>query len=109
MIGAAVILFALDPARTSVLPSCPFHTLTGWWCPGCGATRALHELLHGHWAAALRLNPLAIALLPLVGYLTVRREPLRVKPVWMWMLAGMILVFGIVRNIPVYPFTFLTP
>src|SRR5690606_2629375 len=36
----------VDPA-TGILPSCPFYTLTHWYCPGCGSQRALHALLHG--------------------------------------------------------------
>lgn len=27
---------------------CVLHNLTGYYCPGCGGTRAIHALLHGH-------------------------------------------------------------
>ncbi len=33
-------------------------------CPGCGATRALSALLHGHLLDAFRLNALFVLLLP---------------------------------------------
>jgi len=39
---------------------CPIHSLTGWSCPGCGGTRAIHALLHGDLASALKLNALAV-------------------------------------------------
>lgn len=26
---------------------CAFHSLTGLYCPGCGGTRAVRELLYG--------------------------------------------------------------
>ncbi len=65
---ALVLLWRFDPADAN-LPLCSFHTLTGLDCPGCGATRATHELLHGHLAAALRYNALWVVSLPLAIYL----------------------------------------
>jgi hypothetical protein len=65
---AVVVLVALwrvDPSTSAVFPPCLFRAFTGWQCPGCGSARALHALLHGHWVDALRLNPLAVAALPL--------------------------------------------
>ena len=35
---------------------CPFHWLTGPYCPGCGNSRALYALAHLHFAEALRYN-----------------------------------------------------
>lgn len=107
-IGAAALYF-LDPGRSGVFPPCPFHTMTGLWCPGCGTTRALHQLLHGHVAAAFALNPLAVALLPLVGYLAVRGEKAAMNPKTIWILLGTIVTFGVLRNLPVYPLTLLAP
>ena len=107
-VGLAIV-FAVDPTRVSLFPPCPLHRYTGLWCPGCGTTRALHQLLHGNLAAAFRFNPLAISLLPVVGYLAVRGESLALKPIWIWTLLGVVVVFGVLRNIPVYPFTLLAP
>lgn len=36
---------------------CIFHMLTGFWCPGCGITRSINALFHGHILASLRYNP----------------------------------------------------
>jgi Protein of unknown function (DUF2752) len=106
---AVLALFWFNPAIAGFYPRCYFHELTGWYCPGCGTTRALHQLLHGNVTAAFRLNPLAISLLPLVGHLMVRGHRGGMKPVWIWVLVGVIIVFGVVRNIPAYPFTLLAP
>lgn len=42
---------------------CPFHALTGWYCPGCGSTRAVEAAFRGDVEQALHNN----ALLPLAG------------------------------------------
>jgi len=59
------ILIAFPPGRFAFYPACPIHEYLHIDCPGCGATRALSALLHGHLADALRLNALFVLLLPL--------------------------------------------
>jgi hypothetical protein len=104
------VLFFFDPATAPIYPVCPWHALTGWDCPGCGTLRALHQLTHGNWAAAWRLNPLAVALLPVGCWLGLREWVRQVygikwpglvtRPFWGWALAAIVVVFGIVRNLP---------
>src|SRR4051812_20315396 len=55
---AAGYVALADPARAHRLPTipCPIHTLTGWWCPGCGMTRAAHDVLTGHLGTAFGSN-----------------------------------------------------
>lgn len=36
---------------------CIFRTLTGYYCPGCGGTRACIALLHGHFLRSLLYHP----------------------------------------------------
>ena len=48
-----------DPEKLP-FPPCPFRTLTGWLCPGCGSQRAIHQFIHGHFMEAFKLNPLFI-------------------------------------------------
>ena len=119
--GAAglVALVAVDPASSSFFPRCPFHSLTGLHCPGCGTLRGLHQLLHGNLRTAFSLNALMVSCLPLVVYgsvsgfvrmLSGRKLPgVFVPAVWIWMLLGVIVLFWIARNIPVYPFSLLAP
>lgn len=106
---AVLVLFWFNPAVTGFYPRCFFHEITGWYCPGCGTTRALHQLLHGNVGAAFRFNALAISLLPLVGYLAARSDRGGVRPSWIWLLVGVLIAFGVLRNIPAYPFTLLAP
>ena len=117
--AAAGVLFFCDPASGSLFPPCPFHWLTGLYCPGCGSLRALHALLHGRLFAALALNPLMVLCLPFVIYgLTAqalldwfgKRLPVpRIAAGWIWALLILIIAYWIARNIPLFPFTLLAP
>ena len=49
-------LYWFEPGKTGFFPSCPFRALTGFNCPGCGTTRALHQLLHGNVVAAFGVS-----------------------------------------------------
>ena len=44
-------------------PACVFHEVTGWACPGCGATRCVRYALRGAFHAAFLVNPLMCATL----------------------------------------------
>ena len=37
---------------------CLFLAMTGLYCPGCGGTRAVWYLLHGHLCLSFRFHPL---------------------------------------------------
>src|SRR5689334_2220232 len=71
--GAALVsLYFFNPTEHGFFPRCLLHSLTGLDCPGCGGLRATHQLLHGNFIAALRLNPLFIALLPVGAFFAIR-------------------------------------
>lgn len=109
VLAAAAVFFAFDPATTAWLPSCPFHALTGWWCPGCGTTRAAHALLHGHPIVALRENALVAgtSLYVAARWIANRRAPLLPRDPRLVLVA--LLLFAVARNVPVPPFTSLAP
>src|SRR5882757_3156742 len=69
--GAAYI-FIFEPGKTGFFPACPFRTLTGFTCPGCGSTRGLHRLLHGDVISAFEFNPIMVLALPFLLYALVR-------------------------------------
>ena len=117
--AGGLYLYVFNPAGSGIYPICPFHALTGLHCPGCGTGRAMHQLLHGNLWAAMRLNPLAVLLLPPVAYGSVSialkavgRKPLPsvfIPAFWIWTLLAVILLFWVLRNIPYYPFSLLAP
>lgn len=108
-IPAAIYLYRMNPYEPGHYPTCIFRALTGWYCPGCGLTRATHDLLHLDVASAFDRNPLAPFLALFFIYLTARWmlskwrgttltwEP---KP---WLSGAMFigfLVFTVLRNLP---------
>lgn len=115
--GLAMV-YQIDPSQPgSPFPGCFFHQVTGWHCPGCGSTRAVHALLHFDVARALHMNALLLFTVPFMPGLILRQfRPLPgwyeaiVKPVanvWFWLV--LYLSFGILRNLPWRPFTYLAP
>jgi len=111
MLAAAggAVLYRWDPATSGLYPLCPFFLLTGWYCPGCGSLRALHQLLHGNWGAAFVLNPLLVLALPFAAYqvLALLLPQLRLRPLsfelaptaWVRVLGVTLVAFGILRNV----------
>jgi hypothetical protein len=115
---AGLMLFCFDPRQYHFYPVCFFHQTTGLLCPGCGALRATHQLLHGHLAAAFRFNPVLVVSLPMLLWCGVSfarqkasRRPfsLGLRPVWLWLILAVVLVVSVLRNLPGAPFAMLRP
>jgi len=114
LIAGAAYLFFFEPGKSGFFPACPFRLLTGFTCPGCGVTRALHQILHGHFYTAFTLNPLFLLAIPfiLLAFLRYsvivmrggipRRNALPAPYIYAIFFA--ILSFWIFRNTPFYPF-----
>ena len=109
-LAAVALLCLFNPAESRIFPPCPFRAFTGFECPGCGSTRALHQLLHGDVTTAVALNPLLLVFAPILGYallstvvLAVRGRPLprpRLHSRWIWALLAVVVLFWVVRNTP---------
>lgn len=122
LFSGALGLFLLrvyDPAQAGVFPPCPLYYFAGLYCPGCGSLRAIHQLLHGNLQAAWAMNPLTCVLLPFLIYGLVSEALLRLRgrglpqvslsPVSIRALCAAIVLFGILRNLPIHPFDWLAP
>lgn len=102
-------LYALVCTAFDVWIPCPFRTLTGYLCPGCGVSHLclclLRLELRGAWAA----NPAICALLPFGAVLTVRLSvryvrdgslrTTRTESLLLYAACAALLVFGVVRNL----------
>lgn len=106
-IGLAYAIFAV---RTGWYLPCPIHAITGLYCPGCGVTRMCVALLRLDLPGAWRANPILMLLAPvLVGLLlklgaayvcTGRVWPTQGENILVWAVVGVLLVFGVLRNLP---------
>lgn len=118
-IGLAVFFFLLNPGESQLFPRCVFHSLTGYYCPGCGSQRAIHHLLHLRITGVIHNNFLLIPALLIIIYHQVFRI-LNRETGWKlpdilyrkstpWIIFAIILIFWVLRNLPVYPFSALVP
>ena len=116
--AGALYLYFMGPGNIPLI--CVFHEVTGLYCPGCGAGRACYSILHGQFLEAFCYNPIMTVLLPLIGlYIAARMvdwvvtggnhidRKINVKFLT-WVLV-IVVVYGVLRNIPVFPFTLLAP
>ena len=117
--GLAALFFFIDPNKNALFPRCPFNALTGLYCPGCGSQRAIHDLLHFNFAGVAGNNFLFLPAVIAVAY-HYARPFLNKKFGWNlfnliywkhapWIILSLILLFWLLRNLPVHPFSFLAP
>ena len=117
---AAVLLYQSSRLSLPWMPGCTFHKLTGLNCPGCGMTRAVQATLHGRIGDAFLLNPIGMILLPLaflvlgieiISWIRGKPVPLRLQlgSRGAWGIVWMVTIFWILRNVPCWPFTLLSP
>ena len=116
---AASAVAYFNPVNAGFFPQCPLFVLTGMRCPGCGLTRGFHALLNGDVLSALHFNALIPAYAFILGcffvslaLIAVRGRGLSLnifKPAALYGFLVVSLVFAVLRNIPVYPFSLLAP
>lgn len=107
LVGALGYIGLVDPHKPeSIFPLCPFRLITGLNCPGCGALRMIHDLLHGDLAAAINDNVLLLIGVPLLaGWVLLRRRGQK-SPLTLPAAAAVLitlLAWTVVRNLPGFP------
>lgn len=115
-VATAALLTCLalrDPNDAGAYPLCPFRAITGWDCPGCGALRGLHALALGDVRTVADQNLLLLVAVPFLVYRYVSwtrqraggreaRAPGSAAAVLV--VAVVVVLFWIVRNLPGVPF-----
>lgn len=108
--------FCWNPSEITSLPICPFKNLSGFYCPGCGGQRALHQILHGNFLEAFHSNLLIYIFLPFFIlkisdelFDTTNSKIFLLKKKGIWIFLGFLICFTILRNLPLYPFNQLIP
>ena len=115
--AALVYLYFTGEGEGAGIP-CMFHQITGFYCSGCGASRALRSILHFDFYQALRYNAIFTICLPLfavyftslsVSYIRFGKdrvsEKISMKIIYIFVAAA--IAYGILRNVPA--FSFLAP
>jgi hypothetical protein len=115
VLGGCVALAVVDPTHGPTL--CPFKAVTGLDCPGCGGTRAAHQLFTGHLGAAVDFNVLAVLAFPFilwglfVSLMAMLGGPrwrgVSLSPAWTRVAAVVVLAFWVLRNLPLAPVNWL--
>ncbi len=99
---------------------CVFQTVTHLHCPGCGAARASRSLLHLDILKAIDYNVLFVIFLPISAYFMLKQyiryvfakdilPMVKINRTTAIIITIVIALFGILRNIPLYPFNILAP
>ncbi|MDO4574494.1 MAG: DUF2752 domain-containing protein [Planctomycetia bacterium] len=113
----AILVFFRHPSQ-SISLQCPFHFLTGLYCPGCGSTRSLHYLLQGDVATSFRYQPLMFPTLLILAVLYAQQALLALFGKTFTLpgarLLGQIVlivvvVYFVLRNLPLACFDSLRP
>ena len=93
---------------------CVFYEITGLYCPGCAITRLCLSLFEGDIYQAFRYNPIIFINLPILFILFVlniffkkNKNIKKITDVIIIFLATITIIFGVIRNIPI--FSFLAP
>ena len=86
---------------------CLFHKITDFYCPGCGITRMLFSLLKLDFYQAFRYNPLTFCLLfiyIIYKIISLTKYKINIDPKIYYFLIIIVIIFGIVRNIPLFEY-----
>ncbi len=107
-----LLLAVLQIPISQVIPPCAFHSVTGYYCPGCGGTRAVIAMLHGRIFSSLCYHPFVVYM---TAYYIVfeishtldiitghRIRGLRICPVYFYVGIALIIIQCIVKNILKY-------
>ena len=93
---------------------CIFFEFTGLYCPGCGITRLCLSLFEGDIYQAFRYNPIIFIDVPIIFILFVlnilfkdKKIIKKITDILIIILAVITVIFGVLRNIPM--FSFLAP
>ena len=98
-----------DPSNgEAIFVACISKTISGLDCPGCGAQRAFHELLHGNFIKAAQLNLLIYFFAPLVLFIffkmtlkpfNINLPDIIISTKWLISILVLMILFTIIRNV----------
>ena len=89
---------------------CVLHNLTGYYCPGCGGTRAIHALLHGHIVRSFFYHPIVVYTAVFFGWFmlsqTIEKASrgrlaigMHYRDIYLWIALAIVLLNWLVKNL----------
>lgn len=108
LLGVLVKATGLDPLR--LLRPCVLHALTGYYCPGCGGTRAVLTLLNARPLRSFFYHPFVLYAAVISGWFMVSQTIERVsggririgmhfREIYVWIALGIILLNFLIKNL----------
>lgn len=110
--GALVLLFSCATGINIFkhLWPCLFHLLTGYYCPGCGGTRAVQALFAGNLLRSFWYHPFVLYTTVVCGWFMVSQTIERIsggrikigmhfREIYMWIAIAIIAVNCLVKNL----------
>ena len=106
---AGLFLFCTGVLNFRIPGGCVFRALTGLYCPGCGGTRAVTEMLHGRLLSSLYYHPAvlpsAVMYVLFMGSHTVAKiwpagkiKGMRFRFVYLYIFFGLVALSVIMKN-----------
>lgn len=104
-----LISFLFDIHISRYLMPCVFHTVTGYYCPGCGGTRAVAALLHGEFIQSFRFHPMVIYAAAVSGWFMLSQTIERIfgcrfkiamhyRDCYLWIALAIVVINFLVKN-----------
>lgn len=119
-IFGSLLIYAYLASRGLFGMPCIFYEITHLYCPGCGASRLFLNIFTFKFYAAFRMNPLLFVLLPFIAiylviaiyyYIIGKPNPIdrRIPRCVPFILVLILIIYGILRNIPFFSYLAPTP
>lgn len=118
-LGALSLYFFWNPSYYNFFPKCPLYSFTGIYCPGCGSQRAIHQIINGNIIEGIRYNYMLVLLFIVLAYKATHyiitklyNKPFNNilhRPATSKLILVLVILFWVLRNIKLFPFTELAP
>lgn len=119
LFGMLALYIFWNPSETNMFPKCPVYAITGIYCPGCGSQRAAHKILNGNIIEGVRHNYMILLLAMVLlyqGFMYVVNDMLGKnitnllhKSKVTFSILIIVILFWVLRNIDIFPFSELAP
>ena len=110
IVAAVAVYFKIfGTAILEKAPKCTLHAVTGYYCPGCGGTRAVFALFRGDIIRSFKFHPFVPYTALVGGWFMISQTLQRItrgrlhigmhfRAIYMWIAIALILVNCLVKN-----------